>query len=51
MLQKSDGTYVTVSDQEFEKLKKSNKIGYERPMTMGGRTVDLTQPVILLLKD
>jgi len=51
MVKKSTGGFVLVSDNELDELKKSNRLTYETPKAMGGRTVDFTQKPIWVLKE
>ena len=51
MIKKSDGTFIVVDDIELQKLKDANKITVEYASAMGGKTRDLTQKPILVLKD
>jgi len=46
-----DGTFQAFSDQEFESLKKENKIVLEIPRAMGGKVQDLTQKPILVMRE
>jgi len=49
LVKKSDGTFVTMADSEFNKLRKAGKIKVEIPKAMGGRVTDLTQKPIAVL--
>jgi len=51
MVKKPDGGFILVSDAELEQMKKANKLTYEVAKTMGGRTVDMTQKPIWVLKE
>jgi hypothetical protein len=51
MIKKPDGSFLLVSDAEFEQLKLANKLTIETPKTMGGKFKDLTQKPILVLKE
>ena len=51
MVKKSDGTFITVSDDELIQLKKQNRITVEIPKAMGGKVTDVTQRPMLVLKD
>jgi hypothetical protein len=51
MLKRQDGTFTLISEQEFNLLKRSNKLSLETPKTMGGRVTDLTQKPIVVLKE
>lgn len=51
MVKKPDGTFMVVDDAELQSLKASGKITVEYAAAMGGKTRDLTQKPILLLKE
>jgi hypothetical protein len=51
MVKKPDGGFLLVSDAELEQLKRANKLTYEVPRAMGGRTVDTTIKPIWVLKE
>jgi len=51
LVKKPDGTFMTVSDDELEKLKSANKLSVEIPKTKGGKFTDVTQKPILVLKE
>ena len=51
MVKKPDGGFLLVSDAELEQLKRANKLTYEVPRAMGGKTVDTTIKPIWVLKE
>jgi hypothetical protein len=51
LVKKADGTFMMVDDSVLQELKRTNKIGVEIPMAMGGRVTDLTQKPVLILKE
>jgi len=51
LVRKPDGTFMAISDAEYEELNKANKLSLEVPKTMGGKVTDLTQKPILVLKE
>jgi hypothetical protein len=51
MVKKPDGGFILVSESELELMKRANQLTYEVPKTMGGRTVDLTQKPIWVLRE
>ena len=51
MVKKSDGTFMVVDDIELQQLKSAGKIDVEVASAMGGKTRDLTQKPILVLKE
>jgi hypothetical protein len=51
MVKRPDGTFVVVTEQELEQLKRQNMLTLEYPKSMGGRVSDMTQKPILVLKE
>ena len=51
MVKKPDGSFMIVDDAELQSLKDANKITVEYASTMGGKTRDLTQKPIIVLKE
>lgn len=47
----SDGTFILVDDAELKTLKDANKLSVEYATAMGGKTRDITQKSILVLKE
>lgn len=51
MIKKMDGTYMLVSEQEYDTLIKQNKLIFEIPTSRGGKMMDMTQKPIQVLKE
>ena len=51
MIKKPDGSFILVTDEEYEKLRKSNQLTIEIPKANGGRVTDWTQKPILVFKE
>lgn len=48
---RSDGSFLALTDDEINTLRRSNKIGTSMAKTMGGRVTDLTQKPVLQFLD
>ena len=51
LVKKTDGSFMTVSDEELMQLKKENKVTIEIPKAKGGKYSDVTQKPILVLRE
>lgn len=51
-MKKPDGTFILLTQDELNVLKKAGKIGIEQPpKVMGGKVTDFSQKPILVLKE
>jgi hypothetical protein len=51
MIQKKDGTFFLVSNQEYDTLLRQNQLRFVQPTTRGGKMIDMTQKPIVVLKE